>query len=109
MDTALKNIETASTGFADAAAGMPQQLDQVMNRLETTLDALNRTSDMLEKTVWINAGTIMKAVEHFERTTENMSQLTLDLRKYPGRILLERPPEVNTPERIREIIKENEK
>ena len=109
VDNTLKHIETASRDVADAAEGLPARLGELAAKLDTTLDALDRTSKLLEKTVWINADTIAKAVENFERTTENLNQLTLDLRKYPGRILLERPPEVNTPERIREKIEENER
>lgn len=108
MGSALDNIESASRDVADATAGLKPRLDTLALKMNRVMANLERTSDMLEKMVWINAGTIGQAIENFEHTMENLNQLTLELRKYPGRILLERPPEVNTPERIKEQLEANE-
>jgi phospholipid/cholesterol/gamma-HCH transport system substrate-binding protein len=70
--------------------------------LETILKSLNKTSKMLENMVWLNGDTINRSIENFEDTTENLKQLSVDLKKYPGRLLFESPPEKNTPERIKE-------
>ena len=108
----LENIENASNNVALAAedfeTDFSPKLDILAARMETTLKSLEQTSKMLEKMVWMNSDTISKAIENFEHTSENLNQLTLELRQYPGRLLLERPPEMNTPERIEERLKQND-
>ncbi|MEH0018073.1 MAG: MlaD family protein [Desulfobacter sp.] len=112
VDTTLKHIETASKSVAHVAEGLETglgpRLDQLAGQMNTMLKSLDRTSKMLEKTIWINADTIGRAIDNLERTSENLNQLTLELQKYPGRLLLERPPEVNTPERIKEQLEQDD-
>jgi len=56
------------------------RLKQVSGQIDTLLESLNSTVQMLETLVWLN-------------TSENLKQLSLEIRQYPGRLLLERPPE----------------
>ncbi|MEN8210134.1 MAG: MlaD family protein [Thermodesulfobacteriota bacterium] len=112
VDTTLRNIESASKNVAlvaeDFETDFGPKLDVLASKMDTTLKSLEHTSKMLEKMVWMNSDTISKAIENFEHTSENLNQLTLELRQYPGRLFLERPPEVNTPERIKEKLKQDD-
>ncbi len=112
VDTTLKNIESASKNVAlvaeDFETDFGPKLDVLASKMDTTLKSLEHTSKMLEKMVWINSDTISNAIENFEHTSENLNQLTLELRQYPGRLLLERPPEINTPERIKEKLQQDD-
>ncbi|MDZ7666392.1 MAG: MlaD family protein [Desulfotignum sp.] len=65
------------------------ELSQQVNRL---MESLNQTTAMLENLVWLNSETINRTINNFEHTSENLKQMSLELRRYPARLLLERPP-----------------
>jgi hypothetical protein len=56
------------------------------------MESLNQTIAMLENLVWLNSETINRTINNFEHTSENLKQMSLELRRYPARLLLERPP-----------------
>jgi ABC-type transporter Mla subunit MlaD len=68
------------------------KLKQVSSQVDTLLENLNSTVKMLETLVWLNTETIHRTIDNFEHTSENLKQLSLEIRRYPGRLLLERPP-----------------
>ena len=68
------------------------KLTQVSAQIDTLLENLNSTVKMLETVVWLNTDTIHRTIDNFEHTSENLKQLSLEIRRYPGRLLLERPP-----------------
>lgn len=99
----LVNIHKASASLSQVTADMETTYAKKLASLLASLDA---TSKALENLVWVNSDTITRAVENFESTAENLNQLTLELKKYPGRLIWERPPEMNTPERIKQKLEE---
>lgn len=94
IDNTLKNFETA----ADNTKNMTSNLEASLGaNLETMLESLNKTSKMLENMVWLNGDTIQRSIGNFEDTSENLKQLSIELKKYPGRLLFESPPEKKHP------------
>ena len=100
VKTTLKNMESASGRINRMADRLAAD-----ERVPALVESLERTVKLLENMIWINSGTISRAVKNLEYTSENLNQLTLELKKYPGRLLLERPPEPATPESITEGLK----
>jgi ABC-type transporter Mla subunit MlaD len=47
----------------------------------------------IENLTWLNADRIKNILENLEVTSENLKQLSQDIRRYPGRLLFEKPPE----------------
>ncbi len=105
IDNTLKNFETAAGNTKNMTNNLEASLGA---NLETMLESLNKTAKMLENMVWLNGDTVQRAIGNFEDTSDNLKQLSIELKKYPGRLLFERPPEKNTPERIKEVLKTNE-
>jgi ABC-type transporter Mla subunit MlaD len=105
IDNTLKNFETAASSTKNLTTDLEASFAA---NLDTMLDSLNKTSKMMENMIWLNSETIQRTVENFEDTSENLKQLSIELKQYPGRLLFERPPEKNTPEKIKEKLKQNE-
>jgi len=105
VDATLKNLESAS-GSINRVAGTLESENTA--QLDALLTSLDHTAKMLENMVWINSDAVSRAVKNLEYTLENLNQLTLELKKYPGRLLLERPPEATTPEQVKETLKKDE-
>jgi ABC-type transporter Mla subunit MlaD len=78
------------------------KLKQVSSQVDTLLENLNSTVQMLETLIWLNTDTIHRTIDNFEHTSENLKQLSLEIRRYPGRLLLERPPKKRPEDTIRE-------
>ncbi len=105
IDNTLKDFEKAAGSTKNMATDLEASL---VSKLDTMLDSLNKTSKMMEHMIQLNSDTVQRAVENFENTSENLKQLSIELKQYPGRLLFEQPPEKNTPERIKEKLKTNE-
>ncbi len=105
VDATLKNLESASGSISRVAGNLETENAVKLDQLLTSLD---RTAKMLENMVWINSDAVSRAVKNMEYTLENLNQLTLELKKYPGRLLLERPPAPTTPEQVKETLKKDE-
>jgi ABC-type transporter Mla subunit MlaD len=74
------------TGLSPKIEGLSVHLDQLM-------ESLAATSRLLENMVWMNSDKIQRIMENLETTTENLKQMSKDLKRYPGRLLFEKPPE----------------
>jgi ABC-type transporter Mla subunit MlaD len=105
VDSALQNLESASGSISRVAGDIEADHAEKLARL---LASLERTAKMLENMVWLNSDTVRRAVKNLENTSDNLNQLTLELKKYPGRLLLERPPAPMTSERIKETRKQDD-
>lgn len=105
VDTTLENMKSASGSIRRMAGNL--EADQAA-KLDTLLASLDRTAKMLENMVWVNSDAVSRAVKNMEYTLENLNQLTLELKKYPGRLLLERPPEPTTTDHVKETLKKDE-
>ncbi|WP_321492225.1 MlaD family protein [uncultured Desulfobacter sp.] len=93
----LADINTASGSFKRMATGLEQgyqgKLSEMSDQMDTVLGSLEKTSQLLGNMIWTNADVIEKIIANLENTTENLNQFTRELREYPGRILMEAPPE----------------
>ena len=108
----LQHTETATARISRMTEGLETEYgpkaESLIRRMDTLMANLEKTSGFLESMVWTNSDTVSKAVENLEFTSENLNQLILELRKYPGRILTERPPASDTPQGIKEKINADE-
>jgi hypothetical protein len=68
------------------------RITQLSRQVDGLMKSLNQTTAMLENLVWLNSETINRTINNFEHTSENLKQMSLELRRYPARLLLERPP-----------------
>ncbi|MCG8640825.1 MAG: ABC transporter substrate-binding protein, partial [Desulfobacterales bacterium] len=62
------------------------------------MESLSGTSELLENMVWLNSDKVKLIIENLETTSENLKQMSRDLKRYPGRLLFEQPPEKIIPE-----------
>lgn len=92
----LEDLEHTAASARTLTSGLEartdKKLSQVSKQVDTLLQSLNSTIKMLETMVWLNTDTINRTIDNFEHTSENLKQLSLEIRQYPGRLLLERPP-----------------
>jgi ABC-type transporter Mla subunit MlaD len=68
------------------------RLTELSRQVDGLMESLNTTIAMLENLVWLNSDTINRTISNFEHTSENLKQMSLEIRRYPARLLLERPP-----------------
>ncbi len=68
------------------------RLERFSKNIDVTLKTLNKTSKILETIVWLNSDTIRQILDNFESASENLKQFTIEIKHYPGRLLLEKPP-----------------
>ncbi len=68
------------------------RLTALAQQVDGLMESLNTTIAMLENLVWLNSDTINRTLSNFEHTSENLKQMSLEIRRYPARLLLERPP-----------------
>jgi methyl-accepting chemotaxis protein len=55
--------------------------------------SLDKTSRLLGDMVWVNTDSIGQVVENLKITSENLRQMSQDLKRYPAKLLFEAPPE----------------
>lgn len=96
IQSAKLMVDTLEKGFAPKAEGLATSLDKL-------LISLNNTTKLLETMVWLNADTIGQTMENLEHTSENLKQFSLDIRKYPGRLIFENPPDKTTPDKLKSL------
>ncbi len=102
LDKAMKDFSktahNAEVITSDIKTGLSSKIENFSNEIDTMLKSLNKTSKMLETMVWMNTDTINRTLENFVHTSDNLKQLSLELKHYPGRLLFEKPPEKIFPE-----------
>lgn len=59
--------------------------------------SLEKTSQLLGDMVWVNTDSIGEVVENLKITSENLRQMSQDIKRYPARLLFEAPPEKEKP------------
>ena len=67
-------------------------IDSLSSNLDKFMENLAATSGTLENMVWMNSDKIKLIIENLETTSQNLKQLSKDIKKYPGRLLFEKPP-----------------
>ncbi len=101
LDSGLKDFQATLGNVKNLTreldAKLSGQLTDMGTRIDTLLESINKTAKMLESLVWLNSDTVNQTIGNLEQTSENLKQLTHELIRYPGRLLLEKPPEKFTP------------
>ncbi len=96
MDKAINDFQKAAGSTKDLTADLQKKLAPSLNALSSNLDRfignLAGTSELLESMVWMNSDKIKLIIENLEITSENLKQLSKDIKKYPGRLFFEKPP-----------------
>ncbi len=108
VNNAKRPIDNTLKDFEKAAGSTKSMATDLEANIGTILESLNKTSTLMEHMIWLNSDAVQRAVENFEDTSENLKQLSIELKQYPGRLLFESPPEKNTPEKIKEELKTDE-
>jgi ABC-type transporter Mla subunit MlaD len=96
MTRTLEDLSHAAASAKTLTRDLEERTDTRINELSRQMDGLmktlNNTVAMLENLVWLNSDTINRTINNFEHTSENLKQMSLKIRRYPARLLLERPP-----------------
>ncbi len=97
LNKAINDFQKAADSTKNMAAGLETRLSPRIDSLSSNLDRLTKslaaTSGLLENMVWLNSDKIGLIIENIETTSENLKQMSKDIRRYPGRLLFEKPPE----------------
>ncbi|MFH2059118.1 MAG: MlaD family protein [Pseudomonadota bacterium] len=97
LNQAIMDFQKAAGSTRTLTTGFETQLGPKIGSLATSLDklmkSLSATSDLLENLVWLNSDKIKLIIENLETTSENLKQMSKDIKRYPGRLLFEKPPE----------------
>jgi len=57
------------------------------------VENLSAASGLVENMVWLNSDRVKLIMENLETTSENLKQMSKDIKRYPGRLIFEKPPE----------------
>jgi ABC-type transporter Mla subunit MlaD len=100
---AITDFQKAAGNTKDITAGLKIRLgpkiDDLSSNLDQLMESLAATSKLLENMIWLNSDRIKLIIGNIEITSENLKQMSKDIKKYPGRLLFEKPPEkINTKE-----------
>jgi len=83
------NAERLTTGLKTEFS---PRLEHFSKNIDVMLKRLNKTSKILETMTWLNSDTINNTLDNFKTASENLKQFTMEIKHYPGRLLLEKPP-----------------
>ena len=96
LNQAIIDFQKAAGSTKTIATGLETQLAPKIGSLATSLEklmkSLSATSDLIENLVWLNSDKIKLIIENLETTSENLKQMSKDIKRYPGRLLFEKPP-----------------
>ena len=96
LKTALIDLSTAAGSTRDITTQVRDTLNPKMSKLSGNLDLLVQNlgtiSTQLENMVWLNSDKIDNIVENLQTTSENLKQMSKDIKQYPGRLLFQSPP-----------------
>jgi len=104
FNSAINDFQKAAGSTKSMTAGLETRLAPKIETLSSSLDQLMKSlaaaSGQLENMVWLNSDKIKLIIENFEATSENLKQLSKDIKRYPGRLLFEKPPKTINLEKI---------
>ena len=96
VNQTLKDMGLAAASVKTLTQNLEERTDtriaELSQQVDGLMESLNSTIAMLENLVWLNSETINRTISNFEHTSENLKQMSLEIRRYPARLLLERPP-----------------
>ncbi len=97
LKQALEDFKVAAGSTKNVTQGLEDSLAPRIENLADSLDrlmaSLGSTSTLLEDMVWLNSDRITTIIEHLETTSENLKQMSRDIKRYPGRLLFQEPPQ----------------
>lgn len=76
--------ENLDTRLGKAMDGVSSELAQLMTSLDSVIERLDTL-------IWMNTGNIDTIIGNLKSTSENLMQMSQDLRRYPSRLLFENP------------------
>jgi len=92
----INDFQQTAASTKKLTAGLETRLSPKMESLTANLDqlmeSLAATSGLLENMVWLNSDKIEIIIKNLEMTSENLKQMSKDIKRYPGRLLFEKPP-----------------
>ncbi len=94
--TDARNAVNAAKDIIESSkVPISQALDDFKNAAATASDlagSLDKTSRLLGDMVWVNTDSIKDVVDNLKITSENLRQMSQDIKRYPARLLFEAPP-----------------
>jgi ABC-type transporter Mla subunit MlaD len=97
LNQAINDFQKAASSTknmtAEIEARLSPRVDSLSSNLDRLMESLNKTSKMLENMVWLNSDKIKLIIDNLETTSGNLKQMSKDIKRYPGRLLFEKPPE----------------
>ncbi len=93
---AVKLADDARASFKGIRTIIDASGTPLINAIKDFQQAARKTGALasgIENLTWLNADRIKNILENLETTSENLKQLSQDIRRYPGRLLFEKPPE----------------
>lgn len=104
LNQALTDFQKAAGSTKNMTRDLEARLAPKIESLSSSLDQLMQnlagTSERVENIIWFNSDKIKLIIDNLEATSENLKQMSHDLKRYPGRLLFEKPPQkINTEEK----------
>jgi phospholipid/cholesterol/gamma-HCH transport system substrate-binding protein len=97
LNQAINDFQKAASSTknmtAEIEARLSPRVDSLSSNLDRLMESLAATSGLLENMVWLNSDKIKLIIDNLETTSENLKQMSKDIKRYPGRLLFEKPPE----------------
>ena len=104
VETSREPLGSAITDFQKAAGStknmaetletkLSPKIDSLSANLDKLVENLSTASGLVEHMVWLNSDRVKLIMENLETTSENLKQMSKDIKRYPGRLIFEKPPE----------------
>ncbi|ACN17975.1 ABC-type transporter, periplasmic substrate-binding protein [Desulforapulum autotrophicum HRM2] len=96
----MNDARAAVNGAKDIVESSKAPISQALNEFRgaaatanSLAGSLDKTSRLLGDMVWVNTDSIKDVVDNLKITSENLRQMSQDIKRYPARLLFEAPPE----------------
>ncbi|OGR32493.1 MAG: ABC transporter substrate-binding protein [Desulfobacula sp. RIFOXYB2_FULL_45_6] len=97
LGNAVTDFQKAAGSTKNMAETLETKLFSKVDSLSVNLDKLvenlSSASGLIEHMIWLNSDRIKQILENLETTSENLKQMSKDIKQYPGRLIFEKPPE----------------
>ncbi len=97
LDTAARDFQKAAGSARVLAENLETRFGPDIDGLSTGLNELLKNlaaiSELVNHMVWLNSDKIKLIVDNLETASENLKQMSKDIKQYPGRLIFEKPPE----------------
>lgn len=97
LQTAVKDFQKSAGSTRNIMDKIDQSvtanMDKIAENLDSSLESLSASSQMVETMLWTNADKIEQIMGNLEIASDNLKQLSKELKKYPARLIFGKPPE----------------